>query len=193
MTTGIFTSNNSNNRTLTLGTFLKIGGNVATAQSILVFTTATGLIFNKNNAFVEILVPTSAILGWDIRPGGLTWNALILDANSSFNSGLNLTGAGNFTTWTIGAGWTLIGQSAINYTLSGTATFNGTPTRPIGLFLGSAIGTIPVISASSCTATWTSFYGVTVPTGCVASNGNNYGALTGITITQPRFGGVIGG
>ncbi len=193
LTTGIFSSSNSNNRTLTLGTFLKVGGNVATAQTLLSLTTTNGLIFNKNNAFVEVAVPTTAIAGADIRVGGLAFNALILDANSSFNSGLGIVSSGSWTTWTIGSGWTLIYSAGISNTLSGAAVFNGTPSRPIVTVLSAGTATPGTLSASSCTATWASFFGLTVPTGCTAGNGFNLGGDVGITFTQPRFGGVIGG
>ncbi len=193
LTTAIFSSSNSNNRTLTLGTFLKVGGNVATAQSILLLSTTTGLVLNKNNAFIEVAAPATAILGSDIRTGGMPMNALIVDANNSFNSQLGFVGNTSWTTWTIGAGWVIAPSSTVTNALSGAAVFNGTPSRPIIMIMGAPVGSASTLSASSCTATYTSFSGVTVPTGCTAGSGVNYGGNTGVTITPPRFGGVIGG
>ncbi len=189
-TVPLFVSSNANNRTLTLGGTLKVGGNVTTAQSLFNLTTTTGLVLNKNSGIIEIAAPNTAIGGATIASGGMAFNGLVVDASPTFGTGLQFNSIGVWTTWTIGQGWTL--QTGSSQTLSGAAAFNGTSGRWNSLLLTNLSSTV-ALSSSGCTATYTNFSGITIPTGCTASNSNNLGGNAGLTVTAPYFGGIIGG
>ncbi len=189
-------SNNSNNRTITLrGGLVKLGGNVTAGLTILTFATATGLVLNKNSANIEIVVPTTATIagaGYTWNPAGQSFNGIILDANNSFNTGFGISSSATYTSWTVGSGWTILGSILTASNVSGAVTLAGTAAHPNTLGTTSA-GNIWTMTAGSCTATFTSFWNVTIPTGCTATQSNNLGGVAGVNITQPQAGAIIGG
>ncbi len=192
-TTTQFSSNNSNNRTLILGTGLTLGGNISAAQTIFTIATSTGLTFTKNNAVIEVLAPTTAGAGMTFSAPGVDtpFNGLILDPLTT-NSTISMNAASKWTTWTIGAGWNLLIGQALATNLSGAAVFNGTTSNFTGMQSSTASATF--VSASGCTASNIIVQAITIPTGCTASNMINMGSVVGFTTqTPPKVGGIIGG
>lgn len=107
---GLFSSNNTNVRTLTMGSGL---WNISGVGSVWDLTTTTNLTFNKGSA--NIILSSASTTASTFAGGGLTYNALTIGGSGI--AVLNITGSNTFST--------LASTKANAYTLnleSGTTT-----------------------------------------------------------------------
>ncbi len=184
-----------NVRTIILGSFVKIGGNF-TATSVLWNTSSTpGLTFTKNNANIEVVPSTASVQEGDFRGGGLAFNALIVDAQTT-SSLLNITGANTFSSISVGSGWGLYIPASTVQAVSGNFTVNGTPSNPdlVSVNGVAAFGTLAV--GGVCTVNYAAVVGVTGTGSCGTYLANNsYSLLYGTTgwNIKPPVVGIIGG
>lgn len=160
-------------------------------------TTVTGLTFNANGstiAFTSTTLNTKTFAG-----GGQTYNIVTVSAVSGASMGrLTVLGANTYASLIVGAGMAVQIPASVTQTIA-ALTFTGTPTKPVAI-ASSSLGTAGTISVASGSVTmdYAMFLRDVAFTGgatFVATNSYDWGVVSGITITQPSFGGggIIGG
>jgi hypothetical protein len=191
VTAHIVSSNNSNTRTITMGSGTwTIGGNVPNSTNILNIQTLTNLTFNKNTA--NITVPSNGLAGqrgW--ASGTLTFNDLTIDTNSgqgvfAFNSGNPTFGA-----ITVGGGIVLAPSSGSTVTGSSLTMSSGTAAVPNGIQCATLGSTATLsITSGSISIPWCVFRDMIFSGGATfaATNSIDLGNNTGISISTPASG-----
>lgn len=186
----VFSSNNSNTRTITMGsgtwTIMGSGG------TLWDFGTVTGLTFNCNTSTLAFNVNNSGAAGNNTKTfvtGGQTYNTVSVAADNGQYS-FSLTGSGS----TI---------ATLNFSSPGNFNFgNGcTITNPINwngsgytsaFIISGNVNTITLSNPGS-TINWGVLRGFTSGTNTVtATNSINAGANSNVTITGPSGGGGTG-
>ena len=177
----------STTRSVILGGLVKIGGNVGNTTTIWNAATTTALTFTKNSANIEIVAQAIASSGITFAGGGLTYNNLTIDANSSPTS-ISFTG-GNMTlaNLTVGAGWTLLIANNVTHTINNAFTMTGTQSAPIGVICVGPNGSTLSVASGACTLTWGALSGIVGTGGATftATNTLNLGSNTGWAISAP--------
>lgn len=186
VTATIFNSSNSNTRTLTMGSGTwTIGATAVSQANIWTTSTATNLTFNKDTA--NIVVPTGVAGVRYFLTGGLTFNGLTIDSNSS-RGAIAFTGSGTFSSWTIGAGNVIEIFGGTTMTVSTAFSLTGTPSLPVSLRTSSVgiVGTISVPSGSVSMA-WGAVRDITFSGGASFSSTNtlDLGNNTGMGFSAP--------
>jgi len=185
----IFSSSNSNTRSILLGSSVTLGGNVTENTTVWNFTTVTGLTFTKNSAAMTILNASSNIIGGiGFAGGGLTYNGLTVNA-STYGLTLVTTGSNTFSTFSIGAGWSLCVTQGTTTTVTTAFTLAGTQSKPMMISNTTPWFGQASISCPSGTATlkWGGLQGITATGGATftASDTFDFGGNSGWSITPP--------
>lgn len=140
ITLGTFTSNNSDTRTLTLGSSKIILTNDTEATAWQLATT-TGLTFNAGTSTIILNG-----LGTSFYGGGLTYNNVSITGAGT--GALTFSGSNTFNNFTINAPRTVILTSSTTQTVYGNFTAIGAAGNPININASSA-GSVATISKPS--------------------------------------------
>jgi len=199
ITGGAFLSNNSNTRTITLGS----GTHTLNAASGNVWdtTTTTGLTMTPNTA--SLVVSSTATAVRNFVTGGLNFQGSSL---SLVNSGatpavIAISGAGIIASLTMTAPLSVTFASATTFTITNAFTLAGTAYNNIlDIATNATGGASAMISVASGTPTiaWAAIKGITFTGGATFSATNSFDLKgnSGITISGPAGGGggkIIGG
>ncbi len=183
----LFVGTGSSTRSVILGSGVTIGGNIQNNQGAWNFGTTTLLTFTKNSANITVLGNSSTTGGWNFVCGGLSYNGITFNANSS-QSTVSFTGSNTFSTFTLNTGWNLQFAFSTTMTITTAFTWTGTAANPILIF-SSGPNAVCFISVPSgtCTLTWGGLQAVSVSGGAafVATNTSNFGGNTGWSISPP--------
>lgn len=187
ITLGVFTSSNSNTRTIDLGT------STINATSWNTGTT-TNLTFTVGTSTIAIY---GSFAGAGIFGGGLTFNIVSVAYTSTSNT-FNFSGANTFSTLTINGHSTKTASVTLfsNQTVTGTFTIAGNSLTNRLLVQSSTLGTARTITAATTTLSNCDFMDIT-GAGAGSWSGTSIGnALgnSGITFTTPvtRYAVVAG-
>jgi hypothetical protein len=153
-------------------------------------TTSTNLTPTFSNAAIVFSGNSSAR---NFLAGGQTYGSFTINNNSS--PGYVQVTAGTFASITVGSGVTMLGVQGGTVTITGALTINGTSSAPSGLSSTAATTNVTTISVGSASALeWVGIFRVTkAGAGSItATNSLDMGGNTGITITAPSGGGVVG-
>jgi hypothetical protein len=184
-------SSNSNTRTITLGSAVKLGGNVGNTTGVWNTATITGLTFNKGTANIEVVPSSPAQQGMTFSPGTLTLNGVTFDDATTGNA-VTFSTAGTYSFLTIGKSWNVLFAVPATHTVSGALTINGTSSNWTGFGATSSTNVVTV-SVGSCVITYAVLYGISGSGACAPTNSLSLGSVTGWTVTPPSFGGGGGG
>lgn len=183
----------NNTRALTLGSFLKIGGNITNGQQVFNYGPTGNMTYTKNSCNIEILAmaATSCILLF--APGGVTHNDLILDATSSKGL-LEFNGtAGTFAHVTLNAGWGISLEAVGPLTVSNPFTWTGTTASPVLLIAAKNSPQTISVSSGACSIAFGAIQGITVSGGATftATNSFDCGQNTGWTFSAPTDASAV--
>lgn len=143
LTASVFTSSNTNVRTLTLGaSSITLNGNSTTAWDI---TTATNMTLNANTSTIT----TTGTGTVTIQTGGLTYNNFVATGVTSGNTQYRGAFTCNNFTYNNTAGSVDKVNIGSNITITGTLTLSGTATTGRALFASSVIGTTRTVTCSN--------------------------------------------
>ena len=152
ITCGVFSSSNSNVRSLTLGTSsITVSGN---SGNQWIFTTTTNLTFSGGSSTI-----TASGSSVDFIGGGLTYGTVIINASAT----AQVTGANTFTNFTRTgtAAKTDILQFSANQTITGTFTVTGNSKINRLLVQSDTIGTARTITAAAVSINAADFRDIT--------------------------------
>lgn len=185
LTLSQLSSNNSNTRSLILGSGLTMTG---TAQSWV--TAGSNLTFTKNSANVTINNPGAN--GPVVFTSSLTWNGITL--NASTNAPTFRLAAGNtFSSFTVGSGWTI--EPTGTTTVSSAFTWTGTAANPISVIsFSDTTQAVFSVASGACALTWGALYNITGSGGATftATNSLAFGTTTGWAFNVPQDGTTSG-
>jgi hypothetical protein len=146
-------------------------------------TTTTNLTFNANGS--TIIASATGTSTRTFNGGGLTYNNVTINNAAVNGRQINVAGSNTFANLTLTNTSQVVLSNGTTQTISGTLTFNGSPTS-VG-FLGTA-GTNATISvANATTLSWLSIANITkAGAGSItAVNSFDGGGNSGITISPP--------
>lgn len=193
---------NNNNVTLDSGGFsgsgsstrgLKMGNGTwtfTTSGIIWDMSVTSGLTFQSNSSSIVLASVATSLRTF--KGGALTYNNLTTQGGQS---PINITGNNTFTTLAISGPTEVEFTSGNTQTVTNAISWLGTASAQI-LIKGINTGSSATInSANNGTMAWTSFRDVTFGGGgtFTATNSFSYGAVSGVTITNPSAGGGGGG
>lgn len=186
-------SNNSNVRTLTMGSGTWTISYPGAGAAVWELAT-TNLTFNKDTANIVLSVTGNATASF--FGGGLTYNGLTLSSPSSgtiFKSQFN--GTNTFSSLSIGAGVQVV--FGANQTVTSAPTISGTIARPVSISSDSQSQRNLSVSSGTVTCTYCVLSAINGTGGATFSAPSSYdlGNNSGWTITAPSAGGahVVGG
>jgi hypothetical protein len=137
LTSSNFVSNNSNTRTLTMGSGLWTLSGTGAAWNA---ATTTGLTFNKNTA--NILLSNTSSTARTFAGGGLTYNKLTI-GGATGTSTLTMTGANTFS------------ELASTKTVAHTIVFPNVTTTVAAWTIGGTSGNVVTLQRTGASGTWT--------------------------------------
>jgi hypothetical protein len=157
-----FSSNNSNTRTITMGsgTWSLSGGSIAsTSVTVWDLATTTNLTFNKNTANISF-TGNGVSLTKTFNGGGLTYNNITLKNNAGTATGVTvaITGSNTFAAFTAlpTISWTLTLQAGTTTTISSWVITNPSAGNTL-TFNSSSAGSRATISLASGTVSVSNF------------------------------------
>lgn len=178
VTAGSLSSNNSNTRTITLGS------STVTLASTLLMGTTTGLTFNAGTSQINLSASTASLQG-----GGLTFH------NVSFTSTVanvrSITGANTFNNLTLNATATRLSTYTLDadQTVNGTLTCAGSSAPARGFVRSTVIGETRTITANAISANDCDFRDITIAGAAAGSSptrAGDCGGNSGITFPAAK-------
>lgn len=211
ITAGAFTGTldfATNNNSVNIGNFLSwsgsgtrtinMGGGTWTLSgasgSLMDLSNVTGLTFTSSSANIVLSAVSATIRSISLGTS-FTYGSLTINANSS-NSYTSIAATGlTFGSITINSGNSVGFPQGITTTVSGALTATGSSSAPVGILSsgpGTNAATISVGSAS--TIDWGGILRITkAGAGSItATNSLDMGGNTGVSISPPSGGGVVG-
>jgi hypothetical protein len=162
----------------------------ATSGTVWNFGTVTNLTFNANSS--TIVLSGAAANCVVFSGGGLTYNAVQFLANNC----VSVVGSNTIGTLTVTAPNAIYLTASTTNTLTNAPTITGTSSSPVAILQnGPATGTVAISCASGTMALdWAAVRGTVFSGGATftATNSLDLGGNSGITITPPTGGGVVG-
>jgi hypothetical protein len=188
VTAQVFSSTNSNVRTVTMGSGTwTVGGNVGGGVTVWNLATVTNLTFNKDTAGIVIPSNINAAVVRIFAGGGRTYNGLTIEASTQ-RGVVQFSGANTFSDMNISAGHLLQFTASTTTTITNAFSFAGTNTSPISIH-STTPGTAATLSVASgsCALDYGFIRDITASGGATftAANAFDHGGNSGWVFSPP--------
>ena len=191
VSTGFFSSSNSNTRVLTMGT----GTWTLTANqgSILDCTTSTGLTVNPDTA--RIVSSLTAGGGRNINSGGKSWPVIAIANTGAVSTAVAFAGGGTWKNIEVTAPILMTFLGGTTTTITDSFDWSGTGAKIIQIETSATAGTAAILACSNpCTINWAAMRGIQWngpgllnATNTVNLMGNTGGSLSITPPTNPIY------
>lgn len=190
---------NNNNVSASLISFSGAGTrNIKCGSGTFTISSTSGNVFDNNTTTGETLTCSSATFTFTATTasrrtflgGGKSYGPFIVSANASLGS-IGIFGSNTFSSWSLSAGASLRITAGSTQTVTTAPTIVGTSSAPI-LITSDDVSVVTIsIASGTFNCAWCGFWNVTGSGGATftATNSQNYGNNSGITITGPTAGG----